>query len=151
MRRTSRLPFISILTSVLLPYGVVVADTPIMTMNQYWLFPLWTYLNDFGNWLGFGTIIPPFLPSFSIIPSIAGLIWCVLGIYLARNLDQVYKDQIDAKIVWTRAVYLLIVQVLATIGLSVLVWNIWIILILPVPLHFLIILVLIYMHNEDRL
>ena len=31
-----------------------------MTTNQYWFFPLWTYLHDFGNWLEFGFIIPPF-------------------------------------------------------------------------------------------
>jgi hypothetical protein len=148
MERKSLITSIVVLTSILLPYGVVTADTPAMTINQYWLFPLWIYLHDFGNWLGFGTIIPPFLTSFSVIPSIAGLIWCVLGIFLAMNLNQVFRGQIDAKTVWTRAVYLLVVQVLLTIGLSLIVWAIWIILVVPTPFYILFVIGVLHNQNE---
>ncbi|MBY8999095.1 MAG: hypothetical protein KGD60_15340, partial [Candidatus Thorarchaeota archaeon] len=100
MEKISRIPLISSMTSILLPYGIITTNTMIMTTNQYWLFPLWTYLHDFGNWLDYGVIIPPFLPSFSFLVPIMGLILCVLGFYIAIILNQYYKGQRDAKSVW---------------------------------------------------
>jgi hypothetical protein len=75
----SRLPIIAFVSSILLPYGISTAGTPMMTTNQYWLFPLWTYVHDFGTWLGMGVIIPPFLPSFSLLPPISRQSGVLLG------------------------------------------------------------------------
>lgn len=81
------------LTSVLLPYDTAITETMTMMKNQYWLFPLWTNLYDFGNWVEYGVIIPPFLPSFSALLPISGLIWSVFGFYIALILNMVNRGQ----------------------------------------------------------
>ena len=142
MQKQSCLPLIATASSILLPYGIVTTGTAIMTTNQYWLFPLWTYLHDFENWLGFGFIIPPFLPSFSFLPPVLGLLWCVLGLYVSKVLHQFYASQRDAKSVWLPTLCMLILQITVTIIVGFIVWDGWLPLVVPLPLHFLIVLFL---------
>ncbi|TFG28348.1 hypothetical protein EU527_17440 [Candidatus Thorarchaeota archaeon] len=129
-----------------MPYGVVTTSSMIESNNQYWIFPLWTYIHDFGNWLDLGVIIPPFLPSFSLLLPIVGLIWCVLGLYTAMILNQFYNGQRDAKSVWLPTIYLLVLQVIVTTVLGFVVWHVWLILVIPLPFHYLIILLLLRAH-----
>ena len=142
MQKQSRLPLIAIASSILLPYGFVLADTAIFTTNQYWFFPLWTYLPVFSNLMGFGIIIPPFLPSFPLLPSIMGLLWCVLGLYISKALQQFYASQRDAKSVWLPTLIMLMLQIIVTIIVNIIVWEGWLLLVIPLPLHFLIVLFL---------
>ena len=154
MQKQSRLPLIAIASSILLPYGIVTTHTPIFSTNQYWLFPLWTYIHDFGHWLGFGRIIPPFLPSFSLLPPILGLIWCVLGLYVSKVLRKFYSRQRDAKSVWLPTLSILILQIIVTIIVGFIVWEGWFLLVVPFPLHFLIVLILLGIQvrrvNQER-
>ena len=153
MQKKSRLPLIAIASSLLLPYGFGVADTPGMITNQYWLFPLWTYIYV-GNWLGFGVLIPPFLPSFSLLPPLLGLIWCGLGLYVSKVLRQYYDRQRDAKSVWLPTISMLILQIIVTIIVGFIVWEGFLLLVVPFPLHFLIVLILLRIQvrrvNQER-
>jgi hypothetical protein len=119
-----------------------------MTTNQYWLFPLWTYMHDFGTWLGLGAIIPPFLPSFSLLPPIFGLLWCVVGLYISWTLRQFYSDQRGARSVWLPTLVMLMLQIVVTIIVSYIVWAGWPFLTVPLPLHFVIVFVLVRKRNQ---
>ncbi|MFX1578338.1 MAG: hypothetical protein ACFFBJ_01740 [Promethearchaeota archaeon] len=142
MLRESRLSYIAFLSSLLLPYGLVITDTAIMTRLEIYLFPLWSYENDLGNWMGLGIIVPPFLPSFPIFPPLFGLVWCLVGLYCSRALQHVYDGQEDAITLWQLTLRLLILQVIATIIVSFVAWYGWFIIVVPLPLHFLIVLYL---------
>ncbi len=148
MQKQSRLPLIAVASSILLPYGVVITDTVAMTTNQFWLFPLWAYLPVFSNWMGFGFVIPPFLPSFPLLPSVMGLLWCILGLYASRLLHQFYAGQRDAKSVWLSTLKLLILQIIVTIIAGFIVWGYGLLLVVPLPLHFLIVLFLLRMQVQ---
>lgn len=143
MERISRILLITSMTSILLPYGIITTSTISMAINQYWLFPLWTYLHDFGNWLGFGIIIPPILPTFSFLQLVIGLILCVLGFYIAIILNQYYRGKREAKSVWQPTIGLLVLQVMVvalfsfTIGYGMTFFSI------PLPLHCLLVLSLV--------
>jgi len=136
MKKQSRLSYIAIASSILLPYGFVMTYTPIFRTNLYWLFPLWTY---FGT-LEYGRFGGPFSPSFSLILPQLGLIWCVAGLYVSRALHQLYAGQRDAKSVWIPTISILILQVVVTYIVSFFVWDFFFL--APLPLHFLIVLFL---------
>lgn len=148
MQKQSRLPLIAVASSILLPYGIVITDTVAMITNQFWLFPLWTYLPVFSNWMGFGIIIPPFLPSFPLLPSVMGLLWCILGLYASRLLHQFYAGQRDAKSVWSPTLIILMLQIIVTIIVGFIDWGNMLILVIPLPLHFLIVLFLLRMQVQ---
>lgn len=149
MQKQSGPSLIAIASSILLPYGMLTAGTPIMITNQYWFFPFWTYIHDFGNWLEFGHIIPAFTPSFSLLPPIMGLVWFILGLYVSIALHQFYSGNIDAKSVWLPTLCILVLQMLVTIIVGFIVWNRWLDLVVPLPLHFLIVLVLVQMEIKE--
>jgi len=138
----SRESQIAIAASILLPYGTVTVSTMIFTTNQYWLFPLWTYLHDFGNWLEFGVIIPPFLPSFSYLLSILGVIFLILGLYFSRALNQVLSGQRERKSLQIRVLCYLFLQIISTIFVSLTMWGVSVVLIIPLPFQSLIVLYL---------
>ena len=131
-------------SSAFLPYGVVTTDTPIMSTTQFWLFPFWIYLHDFGEWLGLGVIIiPPFMPT-SPFPLLSlGLLWCALGFYVGGILHRFYAGQIKAKAAWSSTLHVLVFQIIMTIFIDLIVipgyWNI---LVIPLPIHTLIVIVL---------
>lgn len=141
-QKMSRLLFIVYVLAMLLPYGVVLASTWIFTTNQYWLFPIGFYVNDFGNWLGFGMFIPFFIISALPIIQFSGLVWWTLGLYVSRKLQLVYYNKADAKSLWDLSLRLLVVQVVATIIVSFVAWYGWLAIVVPLPLHFLIVLYL---------
>ena len=142
MQKVSRGPLIAVVSGILLPYGLVTANTAIMTQNQYWLFPLWTYLHDFGTWLEYGVIIPPFLPSIDFLLSLLGLIWFAFGFCISMALYRFYSGQIKARSVWLPALSMLILQIVFTIIASFIIWSGWIVWAIPLPLHALIVLFL---------
>ena len=149
MQKLSRKSLIAIGSSILLPYGVVITGNVIMTTNQFWLFPLWAYLPNFGIW-EFGLIIPSFLPSFPLVPSILGLIWCVLGLYISKALHQVCGGQREAKTVWLLTIRMLMLQIIVTFFVGFIVWYGWLIMVVPLPLHFLIVLFLLRRVRYDE-
>ncbi len=139
MQKHLRLLYLSIASSIILPYGFVTTGTPIMTTNQYWLFPLWTYLHDFGNWLDLGRIIILFSPSSPFILSVLGLFWFGCGLYVSYSLHRCYVGLIDTKSVWTLTLCLLILQIVVTIVVGFFVWGSWLDSVIPLPFHFLIV------------
>jgi len=138
----SHFPVIAVLTSILLPYGVVTTQSMIESTNQFWLFPLLIYVHDFGNWLGYGIIIPAILPSDidPPLPPISGIVWCAIGLYTSLLLYQFYKSRRDARSVWLPTLIALIIQAATTSILSFFVVREWSPIIVPLPLHFLIVL-----------
>jgi len=140
--------YITTALSILLPYGIVTTDTVGMTIIQVWLFPLWNYVHDFGNWMGFGVITPPFLPSFPLLPSILGVIWCGLGIYVSKSLHQYKLGQRGKMSVWILILGSLILQIIATIILGFVVWGNYLQWVVPLPIHFLIILFLLLLQTH---
>lgn len=135
-------PIIVVLTSILLPYGVVTTQSMIESTNQFWLFPLWMYVHDFGTWLGYGIIIPAILPSVVAppLPPSSGIIWCVLGLYTSLLLYQFYKNRRDARSVWLPTLIAMIIQAGTTMILGFFVLREWSPVTVPLPLHFLIVL-----------
>lgn len=134
MQQQSRLPLIAFVTSILLPYGFMITDSVAITKNQFLLFPLWIYLHGFG-------IVPHFLPTFYLLAPIMGLIWCLLGLYTSKALRQFYADQMDAKSVWLPTISMLMLQIIVTIIVGFIGFE-YLILVIPLPLHFLIVLFL---------
>jgi len=129
-------------SSAFLPYGVVTTDTPAMSTNQFWLFPFWMYLHDFGNWLGFGVIIHPFVPAYPLPLLFLGLLWIILGFHICRVLPRFYAGQIEAKSAWLSTLGVLVFQIIMTAFIVFIVMSDWIILVIPLPIHSLIVLVL---------
>ena len=150
MQKLSSKSLIAIASSVLLPYGTVTANTWIFTTNQYWLFPLWTYVHDFGNWLGFGMVIPIFLPSFPYLTSILGLIWLMLGLYISRALNQLCFGQREAHSVRTLTQFVLLVQIIGTVVVSFIVWIGMIVIVIPLPLQPLVVFYLYRREVQDQ-
>ena len=144
MEKNLRLLYLSIASSILLPYGVLTADTPIFTTNQYWFFPLLTYLHDFGNWLNLGRIIIIFSPPIPFIHSVLGLLWGGSALYVSYSLYRCSVGQIDTKSVWTLTLCLLILQIIVTIIVGFFVWGSWLGSVIPLPFHFLIVLFLLW-------
>jgi len=142
MRDFSRESQIAMAASILLPYGTVTANTWIFTSNQYWLFPLWSYVHDFGNWLGFGVIIPPFLPSFSYLISILGVIFLMLGLYISILLNQVLFGLREKKSFQILALCFLLLQIISTILVTTIMWGVSVVLSIPLPVQPLIVLFL---------
>ncbi|MCK4279675.1 MAG: hypothetical protein KAW94_03770 [Candidatus Thorarchaeota archaeon] len=142
MQKQSRMPLIVMASSVFLPYGIVTTDTPIMSTNQFWLFPFWMYLHDFGNWLGFGVIIPPFVPAFPLPLLFLGLLWIMLGFYICRVLHRFCVGQIEAKSAWLSTLGVLVFQTIMTVFIVFILMSDWIILVIPLPIHSLIVLIL---------
>lgn len=145
MQTKSRLPILAYISSIMSPYGIATISTAIFTANRYWFFPFWTYVHDFNKWLGYGFIIPPFSPSFSPLLSILGVLWCMLGLYVSKALHQFYTGQRDAKSVLGLTINLLILQSIATIIIGFLEWETWNILVIPLPVHVLIVLFLLWL------
>jgi len=129
-------------SSVFLPYGIVTTDTPIMSTNQFWLFPFWMYLHDFGEWLGLGVIIPPFVPVFPFPLLFLGLLQIMLGFYIYRVLHRFYAGQIEAKTAWLSTLGVLVFQTIMTVFIVFISMSDWIILVIPLPIHTLIVIVL---------
>lgn len=114
-----------------------------MTQNQFWLFPLWTYVHDFGVWLGYGAIIPPFSASIGFLLSLLGLIWFAFGFGISMAVHRFYSGQMKARLVWLPAISMLILQIAFTIITSFIIWSGWIVWAIPVPLHALVVLLLV--------
>ncbi len=129
-------------SSTFLPYGAVTAHTGLMSTNQYWLFPFWMYVHDFGNWLGFGGIMLPFVPLYPLPLLFLGLLWIILGFYTCRVLHRFYAGQTEAKPAWLSTLSVLVFQIIMTAFIVFIVMSDWIILVIPLPIHSLIVLVL---------
>lgn len=143
LQEKSRVPLLVIVSSAFLPYGVVITDTPIMITNQFWLSPFWMYLHDFGNWLGFGVIIPPFVPAFPLPLLFLGLLWIMLGFYTCRVLHRFYAGQIKAKSAWLSTLGVLVFQIIMTISVVLVAMSGYMtILVIPLPIHTLIVIAL---------
>ena len=136
------MPLLVIVSSAFLPYGMVTAGTGIMTTNQYWLFPLWMYVHDFGNWLGFGGIFLPFVPTYPLPLLFLGLLWIMLGFYLCWILHRFHEGQIEAKSAWLSTLGVLAFQIIMTAFIAFIAMSDWIILVIPLPIHTLIVIVL---------
>ncbi|MCK4567570.1 MAG: hypothetical protein KAU48_09705 [Candidatus Thorarchaeota archaeon] len=142
LQEKPRVPLLVIVSSAFLPYGVVTTDTAGMSINQFWLFPFWMYLHDFGNWLGFGVIIPPFVPAFPLPLLFLGLLWIMLDFYICRVLHRFYAGQIKAKAAWLSTLGVLAFQTIMTAFIVFISMSDWIILVIPLPIHTLIVIVL---------
>jgi hypothetical protein len=115
-----------------------------MTQNQYWLFPLWIYLHDFGGSLDYGIIIPPFSASHEFLLSFLGLIWCAFGFCISMALYRFYSNQTKARLVWLPALSMLILQIGLTISAAFIIWSGWIVYVIPLPLNALVVLFLLW-------
>jgi len=138
LQKISRGPLIAVASSILLPYGVVTTNTAIETQAQHWLFPLWTYVHDFGVWLDYGVIIPPFSASVESLLSLLGLIWFAFGFCISMALYRFYSGQTKARLVWLPALSMLVLQTGLTIIAAFIVWSEWIAYVIPLPLSALI-------------
>jgi len=118
-----------------------------MTQNQYWLFPLWTYLHDFGVWLDYGRIDFPFSASDDFLLSILGLIWCALGFCISMALYWFYSNPAKARLVWPAALSMLVLQSGLTIGAAFITWSDWLAYVIPLPLNALIVLFLLWIEK----
>lgn len=136
MQKRTGLTLITTVSSVLLPYGVVTTSTVAMTTHQYWLFPLWIYLPNFGIW-EFGFIMPPFLSIYHLLPSIFGLIWCVLGLYINYVMHQYHENKRDADSVRFLTQVLLVLQSLTVVIVGFTMINEFYRYVIPLPVHFL--------------
>lgn len=143
MKKQSRLPLFVMASSAFLPYAVVTTGTEIGTTNQYWLFPFWRYVHDFGVWLGPGRIIPPFASTYPLPLLFLGWLWCALGFYTGWILRLFYARQIEAKIAWFSTLIVLVFQTIMTIPIvSVAISNRWNIPVIPLPIQTIIVIAL---------
>jgi len=130
-------------TSIFLPYGAVTTSTVAMTTNQYWLFPLWIYVYDFSNWLNWSFVSPPFLSIYHIVPSVFGLIWSGLGLYTIYAMHQYYKNKRTVDSVRFLTQLFLVLQSLTVVLLGLTMIGEYPLYVVPLPIHFLVVLFLI--------
>jgi hypothetical protein len=142
MQRHSLLLYTTIVSSILLPYGLVTYDTVLMITYQYWLFPLWIYIQNSSSYLT--TVIPTLSLSFPLLLSVLSLFWCGLNLYTSYSLYQCSVGQMNTKSVWILTLFLLILQTIVTVVVGFLVWGSWLEIVIPLPLHFLIVLFLLW-------
>ena len=101
------------------------------------------YVHDFGDWLGFGGIIPPFVPYYPLPLLFLGLLWIVFGFYTCRVLHRFYAGQVEAKSAWLSTLGVLVFQTIMTISVVLVAMSDYmIILVIPLPIHTLIVIVL---------
>lgn len=128
--------FILTIASIFLPYGVVVSPTAIESVLQFWLFPFWMYVNDFGFWMGLGAIVPAFTTSFPAVLVILGFTWFAVAIIIGVFLFRFWEEQ--TRMQWIQRILfgVLIAQSILTILLLLLFWDTLMApIIIPLPLH----------------
>ena len=134
---------------ILLPYGAITTSTVAMTTNQYWLFPLWIYMYDFANWLNWSFVLPPFLSIYHIVPSVFGLIWCGFGFYIIHIIRQYFDNKRAVDSVRFLAQVLLVLQSLSVVIIGISLLNEYLLYVVPLPIHFLIVLFLLRSKVKD--
>ena len=100
--------------------------------------------------MGFGIVNPPFLSPFQYLTSILGLIWLVLGLYISRALNQLCSGQREAHSVRTLTQIVLLVQIVGTVIVSFIVWIGMIVIVIPLPLHPLVVFYLYRREVHDQ-
>jgi hypothetical protein len=146
LQKISRGPFIAVASSIFLPYGVVTSNTAIETQNQFWLFPFWMYVHDFGNWMGYGRIVPPLLTTttYPLLVLFLGIIWFAFGFCISMALYRFYSNQMQARLVWLPALSMLTLQICLTTIAAFIIWSGWIVYVIPLPLGALVVLFLLW-------
>ncbi|MGY5861227.1 MAG: hypothetical protein RTU09_02470 [Candidatus Thorarchaeota archaeon] len=143
MQKKSRVPLFAKVSSAFLPYGVVTAHTLIESTIQFWLFPFWMYVHDFGNWIKVGIIWLSFVPTYPLPLLILGLLWTILGFYICRILHRFYEGQVEAKSAWVLVLRVLVFQIIMTISIALVVMTGYmVVLVIPLPIHTVIVIVL---------
>ena len=131
--------------SLFLPYGVIEVPTWIFSTNQFWLFPFWYYVHDFGVWLGNGVwhFLFPF-PWHEFPLVLLGLMWFVLGLSTSRLLHEFYIGQIQRLQVVLLLVGAFFSQMIMTslVLLHVYIYGASITHLNPLPVHTLLVLLL---------
>ncbi len=110
-------------------------------------------MHDFGVWLDYGIIIPPFSTSHEFLLSFLGLIWCAFGFCISMALYRFYSNQIKARWVWLPALSMLVLQISLTISAAFIIWSGWIVYVIPLPLNALIVLFLLWIempHSSSK-
>ncbi|MHA1935986.1 MAG: hypothetical protein ACW97A_11945 [Candidatus Thorarchaeota archaeon] len=144
MRKHQRLPFVAVVFCVLLPYGVNTFDTAFFTTIQAWMFPFWYYIHDFGQWLGFGRIIPVFIdPMYPLPLVLLGLLWFILGLSTSMLLHALYLDQIQQRSAILLLLGGLVSQLIITHLVFLYVLDYIVGYTIPLPIHTLLVLLLI--------
>lgn len=144
-----RLPLIALVASVMLPYGVVTGNNAVFPTYQFWIFPLWMIVHDFGNWYGWGRFYPP--AAFPLL--FWGLILLAFSLCVRISLQWFYSDRGQARFVWAVIFSVLVLQIYGTIIVAFSVWTSWnylSFLIIPLPLQPLIVLFLFRSEIRDK-
>jgi hypothetical protein len=145
MEKQSLLLILTTSSGILLPYCCVTTGSPIFATYQYWIFPLWIYMHDFGTWLDYGRFIPPFHSSFTPLLSLLGLIWCVTGICISVILYKYCTGKLSAHAILIPTLFAMLLQIVLTSVASDLIWGGWVELTLPLPFFFVFVLIQVVM------
>ncbi len=92
--------------------------------------------------MGFGVIIPPIVPAYPLPLLLLSVLWIMLGFYICWVLHRFYTGQIKAKSAWLSTLGVLVFQTIMTAFIVFILMSDWIILVIPLPIHTLIVIVL---------
>jgi len=145
MQRKSLLVFV---LAMLLPYGFALVDTATMIVLQFWMFPIGIYIQGLVSWFNLGIFIPFFILPAQPFTLSLGILWLALGLYISRYLQHVHDGQKDVESLYGLTLRLLVLQVIATVVVSFIAWYGWLIIVVPLPLHFLVVLYLTRLHIQ---
>ncbi len=142
MEKRSRLPYVAMILSMLLPYGVVTySSAPLITIQE-WLFPFWYYVY-YLDWPGWSIRIIftdswyPFL-FFGLL----GLLWFVLGLASSKLLHELYLGQMQQNSLILLLLGALASQVVMTSFVMLFVFNLTLPQAIPLPVHTVLVLLL---------
>ena len=141
--------FVLTLSAVFLPYAVVTAPTMIESVNQFWLFPFWTYIHDLWEWMELGIIFPAYIYPKPLALFYLGLVWLSIGLITSLFTFRVWYDQVKIQIMKRDIIMVLIIQVILTMLIVSAYWDSLMgPLIIPLPLHTAVVSILLF-HRQN--
>ena len=149
MEKRLYLPYVAMVLSILLPYGVSEVHPIIGSPFQRWLFPFWTYSYGFSFGYVFRTVdfLFPF-PWYEFPFVLLGLMWFILGLSTSKLLHELYMGRIQRRFFILLLLGALASQYIMTYLMLYHVYIFTLVYVIPWPVHTLLVLSLAVLYKK---
>jgi hypothetical protein len=152
LEKRLRLPYVAMVLSLLLPYGVIEGRTMIGTTVQQWLFPFWEIFHSYASWYGDYWGVYFFLPvpwlRFPLF--MLSLMWFILGLSTSKLLHELYMGRIQRRFFILLLLGALASQYIMTYLMLYHVYIFTLDYVLPWPVHTLLVLSLAVLYKKAQ-
>jgi hypothetical protein len=150
LEKRLRLPYVAVVLSLLLPYGVIEGPSWIGTIVQQWLFPFWEIVNVSGthNYRAFHFLFP--FPWYEFPLVLLGLMWFILGLSTSKLLQELYMGRIQRRFFILLLLGALASQYIMTYLMLYHVYIFTLDYVLPWPVHTLLVLSLAVLYKKAQ-